>query len=342
MLYEFESMPENKECKRFTSGTEEDRNIFVVRDGLVRECYKGIPDEVNNELYTNYSLHKQNYPLPIKHKIMRCVPVRVVVALKSLLIKLRRITEYREAVVDALQSRDVNHYMSTLKSINYTKLEEELSTDDWKYTAFHLLQTYSLIMGKEFYTKKDIAKYYPDMKLFLYREKERYSHADLTNIENLKNQFLAAIKLPTVTKKGDLALFSIDQCKGSNHFHAQSNGTIVDVVNERLVFFSYCFHSSSLSTPDWPLNDLPPLHNSTWIGAFNYNGKVMLSVGNSFESPLIKKALSLCRKDTQFQQKLSQLLQMYYCVLTLEDNEIVPILKIHNISLNISSITEEE
>jgi hypothetical protein len=69
----------------------EDRNLFSVRDGYVLECHRGLPDDVNNELYTNYALHAQSYPQPIRSKMQRCVVLRVVVAVRAILIRIRHI-----------------------------------------------------------------------------------------------------------------------------------------------------------------------------------------------------------------------------------------------------------
>jgi hypothetical protein len=65
--------------------------VFSLRRGYVLDCHRGLPDEVNNELYTNYSLHTQLHALPIVGKVQRCVPLRLVVAFRSLLIRIRRL-----------------------------------------------------------------------------------------------------------------------------------------------------------------------------------------------------------------------------------------------------------
>ena len=62
VLYQFEKMPDNETILNFERGSgDEDRNIFTVDSttGIVKECHRGIPDEVNNALLATYPLHEQ-------------------------------------------------------------------------------------------------------------------------------------------------------------------------------------------------------------------------------------------------------------------------------------------
>lgn len=90
VLYQVAKWPSNDVAnvaiQSFVSGVgDEDRNIFSVNeDGFVCRCWKGLPDEVNNGLYSTYSLHSQSFPLPIVSKTQRSVISRVVVALRAM------------------------------------------------------------------------------------------------------------------------------------------------------------------------------------------------------------------------------------------------------------------
>ena len=70
MVYVFDEIPSFEECQAFCrSDPEENRNIIVVKDGIVEYCFKGNEDEVNNALLATYSLHEQAYPLLIHRTV---------------------------------------------------------------------------------------------------------------------------------------------------------------------------------------------------------------------------------------------------------------------------------
>ena len=74
VMYVFEALPSQGECHRFCCGDpRENRNIIAVKDGVVEQCFKGIPDEVNNALLATYPLHPQEYPLVITRRLPRDV-----------------------------------------------------------------------------------------------------------------------------------------------------------------------------------------------------------------------------------------------------------------------------
>ena len=61
VIYVFDYLPTTVECKRFCDGQgNKNGNIIVIEDGIVVASYKGAPDEVNNSLFSTYSLHKQD------------------------------------------------------------------------------------------------------------------------------------------------------------------------------------------------------------------------------------------------------------------------------------------
>jgi hypothetical protein len=87
-LYLFPMMPPHKECLRFCNGTKDDRNIIVTNEmGVVSHCFRGPPDELNNELLDTYPLHKQNFPNPIKMRVHRIVPYKVITIVGYILIR---------------------------------------------------------------------------------------------------------------------------------------------------------------------------------------------------------------------------------------------------------------
>lgn len=69
-VYVFEEMPSFLQCQHFCqSHTSENKNIIVIGDGIVVDSFKGLPDEVNNALYTTYPYAKRQQahrlPTPI-------------------------------------------------------------------------------------------------------------------------------------------------------------------------------------------------------------------------------------------------------------------------------------
>ena len=46
-------------------------NFGILRDGVIIETLKGIPDETNNAVLATYGFHSQPYPLAITHRVSR-------------------------------------------------------------------------------------------------------------------------------------------------------------------------------------------------------------------------------------------------------------------------------
>lgn len=79
--------------------------------------------------------------------------------------------------------------------------------DDWKYIAFHLSQTLALIGGKQVFTKADLVTQFPQLRSFLYREKDTNSPSELKPLDELLKRFLSEIGRVKFSKSGDLTLF---------------------------------------------------------------------------------------------------------------------------------------
>lgn len=55
-----------KQFYDISKGVEEDRNFLVLENHVVKDCFKGSPDENNNGLFLTYDFHKQKFtPNPI-------------------------------------------------------------------------------------------------------------------------------------------------------------------------------------------------------------------------------------------------------------------------------------
>ena len=84
--YVFDELPPLNDCKVFCStDPNENRNIIVIKDGEVVQCYKGTIDEVNNAIFRTYSLHEQSSPLLITHNIKRDAKLKAIRAVRIIL-----------------------------------------------------------------------------------------------------------------------------------------------------------------------------------------------------------------------------------------------------------------
>lgn len=173
-VYVFDEMPSFLQCQHFCqSKTSENKNIIVIRDGIVADCFKGLPDEVNNALYTTYPLHIQEYPLLVNRLVLRDVFLKDIAATRKLLSSLTR-TNLRPVVKAALrgswQIRLSALCSLDLSAVRFEQSDDGLPTELRKLFAFQLGQSIGLHQGRELYTKADISAEFPNLRPYLYRE----------------------------------------------------------------------------------------------------------------------------------------------------------------------------
>lgn len=202
VIYVVDVLPSLQECKRFCSDKEENRNLCVVKNGVVTECYKGTPDEVNNAVYLTYNFHKQEYPLIITRLVPRDVTAKCMRAVRIILSHLSR-SQYRKEVKAALNG-DWSTRIKTLenidlRTIDFSTLNNNMTREDiLKTIAFQIGQTYHLMNGLELYTKGDVAEASFILTQFLYRWKD----SRIEDLENSKRQFLERIN-ECIVSNGD-------------------------------------------------------------------------------------------------------------------------------------------
>lgn len=175
VFYVFDNLPDINECKRFCSeNPEENRNIIVVKDGIVVDCFIGTVDEINNGLIDTYNLHEQEFPLIVNRRVDRDIIIKSIRAVRGILSLISR-TKYRKEVKYALKNNWEDR-LKCLETIDYSSIDFS-STDKQldelhikKVIAFQIGQTLGLLNGEEYYTKSSVAKAYPDLKPFLYRD----------------------------------------------------------------------------------------------------------------------------------------------------------------------------
>lgn len=175
VYYVFDKIPSFLDCRSFCSeDPNENRNIIVVNDGVVTDCFIGTVDEINNGLIDTYNLHEQEYPLIVNKKIPRDITLKEVRAIRGILSILSK-TQYRSDIKYALRT-GWKERLDCLSKIDFTKIDydklgKHMNGEDLlKVIAFQIGQTLGLLEGKELYTKSSVSKAYPELKPFLYRQ----------------------------------------------------------------------------------------------------------------------------------------------------------------------------
>lgn len=198
-----DNIPNIAECKKLCEGYDKyfayhypdkpvNVNIGVINTiKSLAKVYKGTADEVNNSVCATYNLHEQKFPLELV-PVNRDVDLKVIRAVRIILGFLSR-TQYRKEVKDALFSEDIDLRLKTLKSIDLTTITDfgknESLEEICKTIAFQIGQTWSLVEGREVYTKEDIAKPFPSLDKFLKR-----TSTDLKVLNTLKDHFVMRIE----------------------------------------------------------------------------------------------------------------------------------------------------
>ncbi len=237
VLYIFDEKPSFRECQRFCADKTENRNIIVVRDGVVVECFKGLPDEVNNALLRTYREHAQDEPNPITRAVQRVVPLKVARGIRVILTRLTR-TSFRAEVKAALRSHDFDQTRKALRYVDFRNAE--IGADALKSVAFQFGQVMALISGQELYTKQEITGVFPDLEPFIYRDPRPHPH--LGRLNRCRDQLLAMCDSIRIERQGTLCRFFVDPGATAppvlNALQAQSRGTVCDLKAERVVVFA--------------------------------------------------------------------------------------------------------
>lgn len=147
-------------------------NLAIVEKGVVKYCFKGTEDEVNNSLLFTYDNHVQVFENKILRKMDRDVRVKVFRTAHVILSFYSR-TIYRKEIKKALKGT-VQDKLNILKKYDLLSLDivgkKETLEDIYKVLAFQYGQTIALINGTELYTKEDISVYFPDLEPALSRK----------------------------------------------------------------------------------------------------------------------------------------------------------------------------
>lgn len=292
-LYLFSSMPSLQECKEFCDKKKDNRNIAVVENGVVRECYKGTPDELNNSLFYTYSLHKQDFENPISRPVNRIVPLKVFRALRVVLSHLTE-TFLREKIKFALRSRDFEQRRKSLEEVDFIELD--LSRDYLKTIAFQLSQANALISGKELYTKTELRQRFPELEQLL----SRGNNPELEALNKHRDLLLESMEKVYSRRYGSLNLFCFKNgpevdfrsTKNWNRFVSQCRGIIIDTDTEQCIHYPFDkffrvneVHENNESLlPRVSGTEIVEKIDGSMVSIIKYKGRLILAFKGSFNA----------------------------------------------------------
>lgn len=232
MLYVVDQIPSIAEAKEICDAGTENRNLIQIEDGVVMDCYKGLPDETNNALWATYALHPQDFPLPIDRKVARILPLKLVRA-SRIVISLFSRTSYRPMVKAALRSYETKERLQALAQLDFGK--DLLSVNAYKSIAFQLGQCLALIEGEECYSKRSIATRFLELEPYL----QRVETGDFEGLHAIRDRLLAACKGLLITSANGVDAFGlVAGFSPQNTLQEQANGLEIAVKAERLVNFT--------------------------------------------------------------------------------------------------------
>lgn len=188
VIYIVDKIPSILESAEFCNADpSENRNIAIIKGGVIAQCYKGFPDEVNNALLSTYPLHLQYDELLITRALPRDILLKQVSVLRKLLMEMRHTSlkrESRKALRSGFAERLKTAKMIDLQSLHW-EIPEMLQLECKKRMAFQLGQVIALEKGVEVYTKQAIVDIFPGLHPYLYRVP-----CDMSELESMKNRFI--------------------------------------------------------------------------------------------------------------------------------------------------------
>lgn len=299
-VYVFPSLPSLEECQAFCKHKPDNRNIIVIEDGVVIDCYKGSPDEMNNALWDTYALHPQTAPLPLTQRVTRNIPLKVVRTTRIILSMLTR-TSYRTEIKAALRSHDQSQRIRILRQIDFVTLE--LDREQRKAIAFHLGQTLALLEGEECYTKSQVSARTPDLAPMIQREAE----SDLAQLNIHRDTMLRELSEVYIRTWETLNLFcyiSSVKVREWTPYNTQCRGTIIDLKTERCVAFPYEKFFKLDEVDGWQreqlatetLCEVSEKMDGSFVTSFVYDGEIRFACKGNFDVEQAQKAMEIGAK----------------------------------------------
>jgi hypothetical protein len=127
-------------------------------------------------MLTTYQYHLQIFPNAIEKMVERDNDLKLI-RFTRFILSFHSRGQFRKEIKIALRSGDIRIRLEVLKKIKISEisteqlLKKKVSKEDYlKTCAFQFGQVLGIFSNTEFYTKEDIAKAYPYLKKFLFRE----------------------------------------------------------------------------------------------------------------------------------------------------------------------------
>lgn len=299
VVYAIERLPSIQQSKILCLDKTENRNLVVVRNGVVAECFKGLPDETNNALHQTYALHPQQHPNFVSRSVVRIAPLKVVRATRVILSLVAK-TVYRTEVKEALASLNLARRLEVLEKIDFSHLD--LCRDTLKSIAFQLGQTNSLIEGHELYTKQLIQDYAPELAAFIAR-----CDSPKQAINDARDKLISKVSGVYVRQKGNLNLLMYGNAlaiKEWNVYARQCRGMIIDLAKERCVSFPMDKFFRFGEGPEISRESLPPDEaveivekvDGSMVSLVSHDGTYQFCCKGNFDTPQSERAMQIAKR----------------------------------------------
>ena len=308
VAYVVSALPTLEACKQLCRSDSENRNLIVVSEGQVVDCFKGAPDETNNAIFATYGLHAQERANPIAAPVTRIVPLKIVRATRTILSLLSRGPE-RARIKAALRAHDQHLRLCTLAELSLAG--PHTTVDQRKSIAFQLGQSLALVHGSELYTKREIAAEFPSLRPFLDRCEVDPEQASA--LEDARDDLVAALDEVYVRRQGTLNLFCYKNSvtvREWNLYCVQSRGVIIDMARERCVCFPYAKFFKLGEQPGWTHEELVGPAGSpgrepseivdkidgSFVSAYRHEGAVHFACKGNFDVEQAREAARIAQR----------------------------------------------
>ncbi|MFT4974501.1 MAG: hypothetical protein ACI8S6_000384 [Myxococcota bacterium] len=296
VIYVVDAIPDTRRARQLCASKQENRNLIVIEGGVVRDCFKGSPDETNNALLRTYALHLQQHPLPVTRPLPRIVPLKAVRAVRIVLSLLSR-TPLRPRIKPALTAHDQALRLTVLREIDFTALD--FDADVAKSIAFQLGQLRALIGGEECYTKAEVAAAWPSLAGLLGRE----PGADRAPLNALRDGLLDEMSDVYSRADGDLSIFCYRSSTLSvwSRYALQSRGVIIDLRAEECLCRPYEKFFRLGEVDGWLPEDFAGRQpdeivekiDGSLVSLFRHRGELRFASKGSFDNPQVRAAARL-------------------------------------------------
>lgn len=157
---------------RFETDKKINGNLAIVHEGVIINCFKGTPDELNNSLFETYYLHQQPFESLVTRMVDRNLDLKMERCARTIVSYFTR-THLRIAAKEALRS-NLKTKLDFLQTIKFNQFNDfgkhGAPIEIYKSIAFQLGQTLALMDDLEVFTKESIAVAYPTLEDYLMRK----------------------------------------------------------------------------------------------------------------------------------------------------------------------------